>query len=914
MKKVGILITVAALVVGTIAVVVYNWLSNERKKDIEATAALPADAPLVVKIDSYMQISQSLKASNEWKSLLTREDVALVDRMVAITDSMVSVNPVAAGLLKPSAIYAAILPQGDKSNQLLVSLKVPENISISDIRQLIEPLAFGSYTSHVKTYNRTEMLVLTSTSNPQKQAALAIKHGILMVGSREIMVEETINRLESEYTLQSNQKFATINQMAGQGVDASLFINFSKLPVLLTSWLNDNFQANANFVADVGEWGEVDLQLTKSRLTTSGIITTSDSATSFLGLIAAQKPVQPEIPGILPAQTSFYFWLGISDLGRYLEDYRTYLDRSGRLFAYTQALAKIGGKVAMEPEELYKRILLNELCLVCLPSTPSGNVDEWYVVAQNQSSSTTGHLLGSLSGKGGSLPAASINVDDKHSYGVFRSPVPGIHRALFGDLFSVVSDEYYCLIDQQIVFGSSIKSLEFFIKEASRGTTLQNSLLHQDVEKELPEKANYRIYTVPSKAKRLLGNYLSNRMATMLTSSPTGKTGALACQLAGGNRNIVATLTVNPSVKEQVAALPVEWVCQLSNTPTLMPQVVVNHNTGEKEVLVQDKANTLYLIDRFGKTIWKRTVDGQVIGNVTQVDIFNNRKLQLAFSTSSKLYVIDRNGKDVQGFPVIFQSRATNPLMVVDYEGNHSYRFFQACSDRKIYVFDSYGKIVPGWMFGSTETIVSERIGYARVAGLDYIIVFDQNRPYILNRKGEERVKPERFFAKNPNSHYALGKDEKGSYFVVTSDTKGLIRFMYLNGKVKDMALRHFTSSHSFGYFDVTSDGQDDFVVADGEYLLATDHLGKKIFSTRFKTKLQPELYYFKLEQIMGIGVRAASNDENYLVDRSGEIVTGFPIEGCTMFSVAKLSNLSKMYNLIVGVKQGAVVCYTLNK
>ena len=137
---------------------------------------------------------------------------------------------------------------------------------------------------------------------------------------------------------------------------------------------------------------------------------------------------------------------------------------------------------------------------------------------------------------------------------------------------------------------------------------------------------------------------------------------------------------------------------------------------------------------------------------------------------------------------------------------------------------------------------------------------------------------------------------------------------MYLNGKVKDMALRHFTSSHSFGYFDVTSDGQDDFVVADGEYLLATDHLGKKIFSTRFKTKLQPELYYFKLEQIMGIGVRAASNDENYLVDRSGEIVTGFPIEGCTMFSVAKLSNLSKMYNLIVGVKQGAVVCYTLNK
>jgi len=914
MKRFGILITIAALVVGAIAVVVYTWLSNERKKNIEATAALPTDAPLIVKIDSYMQLSQSLKASNEWKSLLKREDVTPVDRMLAITDSMVSVNPAAAGLLKSSTIYAAILPQGDRTNQCLISLKVPENTSIRDIRQLIEPLVFGSYTSHVKTYNRTEMLILTSNSNPQKQAALAIKHGILMVGSREILVEEAINRLESEYTLQNNRKFAAINQMAGQGVDASLFINFSKLPALLTLWLNNNSQANANFIADVGEWGEVDLQLAKSRLTTSGIITTSDSANSFLGLIAAQKPVQPEIPGILPAQTSFYFWMGISDLGRYLEDYRTYLDRSGKLFAYTQLLAKTGEKVGVEPEELYKRIMLNELCLVYLSPSPAINTDEWYVVVRSQSPSSTEHILGSISGKDGAAPVASFSVDDKHMFKVFQSPVAGIHHAIFGDLFNRVSDGYYCLMDQHVIFGSSIKSLEFFIRAASRGATLKNSLSHQEVERELPGKANYRIYTVPSNSKRLLSSYLNNQAVSMLTSSPIGKSGAMACQLAGGNQNIVATISVNPSVKELPGALQMEWVCQLKGIPTITPQVVVNHNTGEKEVLIQDNTGTLYLIDRFGKIIWKRAVDGQVIGNVTQVDMFNNHKLQLAFSTGSKLYVIDRNGKDVEGFPVIFQSKATNPLMVVDYEGNHSYRFFQACSDRKIYVFDSQGKVVPGWKFGKTEAVVSERIGYARVDGLDYIIVFDQNRPYILNRKGEERVKPESFFAKNPNSRYALGKDEKGNYFVVTSDTKGLIRFMYLEGNVKDMALRPFTPSHSFGYFDVTSDGQGDFVVADGEYLFATDHQGKEIFSTRFKAKLQPELYFFEIEAGKGIGVKSASNEEEYLVDGSGKIVAGFPIEGCTMFSVARLSNSSKMYNLIVGVKQGAVICYTLNK
>lgn len=76
-----------------------------------------------------MQISQSLKANNEWKSLLTREDVALVDRMVAITDSMVSVNPVAAGLLKPKArLCSHPASKATSQIELLVSLSTRKHL------------------------------------------------------------------------------------------------------------------------------------------------------------------------------------------------------------------------------------------------------------------------------------------------------------------------------------------------------------------------------------------------------------------------------------------------------------------------------------------------------------------------------------------------------------------------------------------------------------------------------------------------------------------------------------------------------------------------------------------------------------------------------------------------------------------
>ena len=55
---------------------------------------------------------------------------------------------------------------------------------------------------------------------------------------------------------------------------------------------------------------------------------------------------------------------------------------------------------------------------------------------------------------------------------------------------------------------------------------------------------------------------------------------------------------------------------------SMKPAIVVNHNTGERELFVQDEGNTIYLIN-----------DVEINSEVYQVDMFKNGKLQYLFST-----------------------------------------------------------------------------------------------------------------------------------------------------------------------------------------------------------------------------------------------------------------------------------------
>ena len=144
------------------------------------------------------------------------------------------------------------------------------------------------------------------------------------------------------------------------------------------------------------------------------------------------------------------------------------------------------------------------------------------------------------------------------------------------------------------------------------------------------------------------------------------------------------------------------------------------------------------------------------MSEIYQIDFYRNNKLQYLFNTPTKLYLLDRNGNHVAKYPFSLPEKASSGLSVFDYDSNRDYRIFLPLNDRKVYLFDKTGARVPGWNIPQTEGIVSQPVQFFRSSGSDYIIFSDKYRNYIMDRRGNNRVTPQKSFVRNSKSPFFI--------------------------------------------------------------------------------------------------------------------------------------------------------------
>jgi hypothetical protein len=356
------------------------------------------------------------------------------------------------------------------------------------------------------------------------------------------------------------------------------------------------------------------------------------------------------------------------------------------------------------------------------------------------------------------------------------------------------------------------------------------------------------------------------------------------------------------------------WETRLDTIFTMRPQIVINHFTKSQEIIVQDLKNKLYLINDVGRIMWTKKLPETINGEITQVDLFKNNKLQYVFSTKSLIYAVDRKGEFVEGFPIKLKSKSTNPVAVFDYDNNHDYRFLIACDDRKIYAFNSDGKPVAGWAFRKSEKVVTNQIQHFLVNGKDYIVFADVNCSYFLDRKGIERIILPKMFSKSTNNRFILDVNPKNHVpRLITTDSVGLIKFIYFTGKVEDFAIKAFSSKHVFDYQDVDTDGEKEFLFLDNAHLYAYKQNKTLLFSYTFDTNILNRILIIRLGQPdQKLGFVSTTKNEIYLLGGNGKLYNGFPLAGSTPFSVCVLGVKGSSFSLITGSPTGTLLNYSL--
>ncbi|MEA3443628.1 MAG: hypothetical protein U9R19_02755, partial [Bacteroidota bacterium] len=355
------------------------------------------------------------------------------------------------------------------------------------------------------------------------------------------------------------------------------------------------------------------------------------------------------------------------------------------------------------------------------------------------------------------------------------------------------------------------------------------------------------------------------------------------------------------------------WELRLDTTFTFKPKFVLNHYTGNREIFIQDDNNKIYLINYAGRILWQKQLDQAIMGDVHQIDYYKNNKLQLLFNTKNKLHLIDRLGNYVERYPVNLSSPATNGIGVIDYNNKKDYRIFIACQNKRVYLYSIEGNIIKGWKFKHSEHAVSNQVQHFISKNKDYIVFNDENKSYILNRRGKERVKPEIDFAISKNGKYIFEDRKSGNDArMIITGPDGTIYFVYLDGKVESLKIHDFSNNHFFDYRDVDGDKLKDFIFVDGKKLEVYNLIQTKLIDLQFDQEIEhrPISYIFPGNS-RKLGIVAHKRNEIFLINSDGSLYQGFPLLGHTLFSIGSITGNQK-FNLFVGTNDNFLYNYEI--
>ncbi|MGD0583716.1 MAG: hypothetical protein ABR974_12330 [Bacteroidales bacterium] len=501
--------------------------------------------------------------------------------------------------------------------------------------------------------------------------------------------------------------------------------------------------------------------------------------------------------------------------------------------------------------------------------------------------------------------------DDQTKIPVYITPFKNLASAFLKGFVSAEGDSLYAFADNYLVTGNSFAAIKRVLYDNILNKTLANDLAYRDFESTMPSRAGYYFYCQPSGIITYLSSFISDTLADMLkaNSSLLRKFQATGYQFAASNEMIYNTLSISlgDTAREASGA---EWETMLDTSASIKPFFFTNHNTGAREIFIQDYKNNVYLINSAGRVLWKVSPGEKILGNVYMIDYFGNGKYQLLFAGRNNLYLLDRNGNYVEKFPARLRSPASGPPALFDYDGTGEFRILIPGEDRLIYAYDKSGNVVKGWKPFRTGGLVKTEIRLFRISGKDYLIAADDRSIYFLDRTGNQRIRLKEQAVRAAGSEIRL--DNNNYPGIVFTSPEGIITKVAFDGTVSKTAVRKFSVDHSFDFFDIDGDGFGEYVFSDSGKLYLYDNKRSEIFARDFGTAyLEGPVFFIFSATDRKIGLTDAKRKLIYLVDRKGNIMNGFPLKGASVFSIGKLSEKGD-FRLIVGGEDNFLYNYKI--
>ncbi|WP_340064865.1 hypothetical protein [Ascidiimonas aurantiaca] len=674
-----------------------------------------------------------------------------------------------------------------------------------------------------------------------------------VISSSKLVIENLIRQQELN-TLSDvkglKKVFATVNT----DISANVFLKGEKF----YDFLSSIFPGVQHFEEQIpAEWVAFDPLIDQKQLLLSGIAIPGDSTKTLLSIFKNTNPSENNLPEITPlsARAAISF------------TYDTWEEVRKNLSAYSD-------KIKNEKNDFFD--FSSEIGLI-----------------YHEQGICVGVHFTNIEAAKTSLENQSSLIEEHRNTRIYRMENFSLLADHLFPLVSNVAANFYTTVDHFMVFADQPEKLYPIIDNYQNQSTLKRSSAYKEIQAHLNDKASVLILGVNPGMKEIVSQTVQERYQKDIASLNVKEYPIAALQFIS-DKNFLHT---NAFIKQQDQR-PLEGVASqilsiaLDNDLATDPVFVQNHRTKEKEIVVQDVRNHLYLISNQGKILWKKELDGKILGRIQQVDLYRNGRLQLAFATDSSIYVIDRNGNTVAPFPIASSKKITQPLAIFDYDKNHNYRFL-ICQGSSLSMFTKNGEVVKGFGFTKAKSVFTAPPKHLRVSGKDYLIFSEKEQISIRDRKGNHRIKPKSKVTPSGNEIYWYNNQ------ITTTDTEGNLVQIDLKGAIEKKSLG-LKENHQI---DATAKTLVTF--SDNELTIK----GKKI-ELDFGIYTAPRIFYIQNKIYISITDTDANN--TYLFDSQGMPIANFPVYGNSSIDLNDIDNDQKIEVVTKG-EDNTLLVYRIN-
>ena len=514
----------------------------------------------------------------------------------------------------------------------------------------LEPLVV--FTDCKKKELRDKVLAVAAKCRLEAAQAPDSAGTSVVVSTSQSLVAASVRHLQVGESIVDNQKFISTAKLTG-GKNAVFFVG-KYAPKFAGLFLNKNVSDAGQFFASYADVLAFIPDKTKDGYDLEVLTGCKDNPAYRIGSISDEKSTAAA--EVLPSETVFAVAMTTGGIGKYIEKYKNHLDANSKLSGYSDSAEKWArGLDVKEVAKAELKIGETFAQILCI--------------------------------KTGSKPSADVLLRDtgiatlkEYRTSIVPYAYAGYAAKQFGSVFSVPEESFFFYRDNWLVIGDNKTLTELLVGDQE---PLADALSKEGIKL---SESPVVYYDVASNLDRLADVFNKDRLVPAISRTLAGATGEVLA-VSGNQVTIRRIAPVQSKSKADPSAVKVP----------AGPFTVLNSNTGKNNTLTQKADNSLEFKDEKGNVSWTKPFPGKLCGVVSEIDYYNNKRIQYLVASGSQLYLLDRLGRVVKDFPAELGKEVLLGPAAYDFSGAHGYSALVLHYDNTIGLYDIHGRVRQGW-------------------------------------------------------------------------------------------------------------------------------------------------------------------------------------------------------------------------